>query len=440
MAGSTSQLKRVLGVGSGIAVTVGLVVGSGIFRTPGLVAQELGDPLWIMAAWLAGGLVALGGSLVYAELATLMPRAGGEYAFIRATYGPLLGFMYGWAYVVVIVALGNAGVAVIFGEYLTRLAGLPHGAEGLIGAVTVILLTLTNLAGLRVAAGLMNALTLIKLAALLAIAAAAFAVGGASSSPPPTSAPTGAPALLLGLAVAFQSVLWTYDGWGDATKLAEEVRRPDHSLPRILVGGALLVIALYLLLNGAFLWALHPADMAASKLVAADVAGRVLGRGGELFVTVLACLSVFGYLNAALMAMPRVPFAMARDGLAFRVLARANAAGTPAAAVLSLGVVTAVLALIGSFERILAVYTFVGMLMWSPVFLAVIVLRRRRPDAPRAFLLPGYPWTALAMLAVYLGVATAVAVSSPTDALLGVGLVAPALPVYLLLRTSRRHR
>jgi amino acid transporter len=424
-------LRRTLVTADGLAVVLGITVGSGIFRTPGLVAAQLGRPSLIFAAWVLGGVVALLGVLIFAELATRHPQAGGKYVFAREAYGRRAAFVVGWVealgmYTAVIAALG-----VVSGEYLARLFGWPASWAAGLGIACIAGFTGLNLLGVAAGRWAQNLATLAKIVALAVVVLAAGLRGdGAGWESPATSAPAGlAAAIALGL--AFQSVLWTYYGYVDVAKVAEEVADPDRRLPRILLYGIAATIALYLLLNAAFLQVLPLERMAASNLVAGDVVHEIFGARAGGLMAALALLVVISCLNGNVFVTPRVFFGMARDGRAPRALASVNVGGTPWTATLLVGGVAAALAASGTFERLLSLSITLVLVIDSFMVLVLLRLRRREPRAP--FRVPLYPFLPLLFLSIYAVLMAAACVGQPGVSALALGVIAAAYGVSRLV-------
>ena len=383
----------------GLAVVVGIMVGSGIFRTPGTVAALLGRPGLTFVAWTLGGAVGFLGALVFAELATRFPSAGGKYVYAREAYGRRAGFVIGWIEALGIYAAAIAAIGVACGEYLARLCGLPAAAVPLLGAGFVLLLTGMNLLGVSVGRWAQNLATAAKVLALLAALAVAIAAGsGAGWKGSLPAAPTGL-AVWGALALAFQSVIWTYYGYPDAAKIAEEVKDPNRNLPRIFLVGIASVTVLYLLLNAAFLQVLPFEQIAASKLVAGDVAAAIFGAHAGTFLTGLALLVVLASLNGNLFVTPRVIFGLSRDGLGPRVFSSVTAGGNPWAAMILVGLVSTVLAATGTFEDLLSYAIAFVLLTDGFMVLVLFKLRKREPEAP--FKVPLYPLLPLIFLGAY---------------------------------------
>ncbi len=397
--GSMPELKRSLRLFDGLAMVVGIMVGSGIFRTPGLVAQELGRPGLTFVAWVLGGGLAFLGALVFAELATRHPQAGGKYVYAREAFGPRIGFVVGWVEGLAIYTAAIAAFGVVTGEFIGRLAGWPPGVTKWIGVGAVVLFTGINLIGVTSGRWVQNVVTSAKALALIAVVVLGFVAGtGAGWSGSLVTAPRGL-ALFGALAVAFQSVIWTYYGYPDAAKIAEEVVDPGRTLPRVFLYGIGVATTLYVLLNASFLHVLPFSHIAASNLVAGDVAAAIFGPHGEILMTALALLVVLASLNGNVFVTPRVIFGLAREGLGPAVLARVNAGGTPWAAMLLVGAVSVVLAATGKFTDLLAVAVALILVIDGVSVAALFRLRARTPEAP--FRVPFYPAVPVVFIVVY---------------------------------------
>ncbi len=392
-----SEMKRVLRVRDGLAITVGIVIGAGILRTPGLIAEYLGNGWLILSVWVLGGVVAALSTLVLAEMAAALPKAGGKYVYAREAFGPVAGFVAGWSELLVSRAFSGAIKAVAIAEYIIILVG--SGSVRLLAVGVVAGYVILHLGGLKVGTTFQNITTAIKVAVLLAIAAAGIAAGDGSGLIAP---PTVEHASLLGFALAYQSVAFAYYGWEDAAKMAEEIRDPGRSLPRILIGGAIAVAVLYLLVNTAYLAALTPQEMAGSELVARDAVQGVFGNTAATFVVVASLLILISSGNVNFLGMPRVAFGLARSGLAPKIFQYISPRGTPVAGLFLIGTVILVLASTGALEFLIQFMMLVAISVDLMVLSAFFRLRRTRPELERPLRVPGGVWTAGATIVLYL--------------------------------------
>lgn len=415
------SLKKLIRVREGLAITVGIVIGAGILRTPGLIAEYLGNAWTILAVWLLGGLVAALSTLLLAEMATALPRAGGKYVYAREAFGPVAGFVAGWSELLVTRAFSGAAKAVVIAEYLVILVG--RGSVPLLAGTVILAFALLHLGGLRAGTTFQNVSTLIKVAVLAGIAAAGIWAGDAQGF---VEAGGAVPqyAGLLGFALAYQAVAFAYYGWEDAAKMAEETQDPGRALPRILIGGAAAVAVLYLLINVAFLSALTPAEMAGSPLVAQDAIADVFGDVAGTVVVVAGLLILVSSLNVNFLGMPRVAYGLARDRLAPRAFTEVSARGTPAPALLFISVIILGLALTGAFEFLIRFMMMVAISVDLMVMLAFLRLRRRRPDLPRPLRVPWHPWLPGLTVALYVLVLAIIVGTQPALALGGAIMIA----------------
>jgi basic amino acid/polyamine antiporter, APA family len=430
------RLPRRLGLWSTAAVTVGIMIGSGVFRVPAAVAAQTGSPGIMLLVWVVGALVALCGALSLAEVAALFPRAGGMYVYLREAYGPLTAFLFGWLYLI-IIPTGAGAIALVFAEYLSRLVPLSAGQVRLVAAGLIVLLAAAQYRSVRFGAAIQNVSTAAKVLAIVALTVAAFALGPSGGA----WAPGGPihPVTWGGFGLGLVTVLWAYNGWQDVTCLSGEVRDPRRALPRALVGGTLAVAAVYLLANAAYLHVLPLSAMATSPLVAADVAVRLVGPVGAALVAALVCLSTFGALNAVLMAIPRVFWAMADDGLFFRFVAAVHPRyRTPHMAITAMAVLSVVYLALQSFEQLIEAFILASLPFWALSVASVFVFRRRRPDAPRVYRTPGYPVVPLLFVgAMVMLVANSLA-AHPEATVTSLGAVVAGVPLYYAWRRASR--
>ena len=417
----------------GLAVVVGIMVGSGIFRTPGTVAALLGRPWLTFVAWTLGGAVGFLGALIFAELSTRYPQAGGKYVYAREAFGRRVAFAIGWIEALGTYCAAIAAIGVVCGEYLARLCGWPgNGAR--LGAGLVLAFTGLNLVGVSVGRWAQNVATAAKMLALLAAIGIAAAAGtGAGWKGALPAAPSGL-AAWGALALAFQSVIWTYYGYPDAAKIAEEVKDPARTLPRIFLFAIAGVTVLYLLLNGAFLQVLPFDRVASSNLVAGDVAEAIFGGRAGRLMAALALVVVLASLNGNLFVTPRVVFGLARDGLGPSALTRVNAGGSPWAAMILVGAFSAALAATGTFEGLLSLAIVFVLVIDGFMVVVLFRLRSREPGAP--FRVPFYPGVPLVFLGVYALLFFAAVLQQPGLSAAAVGTLAATYLSFNLLSAT----
>lgn len=438
------RLQRRIGFFSAACVVVANMIGTGIFTTSGFILQELGDPAALMLCWLLGGVFALSGALCCAELGASFPRAGGEYAFLRESFGPAMGFLSGWVSLVVGFSAPIAASAIAFAAYLGPLAGL--GAEPLaalrvggltlaalspqvLAAVAVIaLLTLVHCLGLAFGSRVQNALTLLKLAVLAALLAAGFTLGRGDFS----HLGGGNLGVVLDgrFAVSLIFVSFAYSGWNAAAYLGAEIVDPARNLPRALVAGTALVAGLYLAMNLLYLYALPPAAMSGVLDVGAAAAAALFGpRAGSWFGLAIA-LGLLSVLSSMIMTGPRVYYAMSADRLFFRSLGRLHPARrAPVAAICLQAAVAAAMALTASFQALL-IYIGFTLSLFSLCAVAGLMVLRRRGALSGSYRTPGYPVTPLVFILGNLWIVLYSLATSPAAPLLGIATMALGLAVY----------
>jgi APA family basic amino acid/polyamine antiporter len=444
------QLVRGLGAWDGALLTIGAMVGTGIFITTGDIAKYLPYPGLIILVWLAGGLLTLAGALTYAELGVLFPRAGGIYHFLKEAYGPLPGFLFGWASFLVIMSGGIAAIAVGFGEYLGSflpwfstqhvLLAVPVGSwtwtlsGGQVAAATaILLLTAVNYIGLREGAGVQNLLTVLKVGAVAGFAALGLLVAPKVQPSLHALQPSGG--VIAAFGVGLIAALWGYDGWYGLVLSAGEVRQPERNLPRGLIWGTVAVTAMYALLNVVYIRALPVEVMATTPRIGETAAAALFGAIGARLVSLVVLVSSFGCLAATILYAARIYLPMAQDGLFFHALAEVHPRyRTPGRSLLAQGGWSALLAVSGTFSQLYTYAMFAVTLFHVATGAAVFVLRRTRPDMPRPYRVWGYPVVpGLFILTCGLLVANTLS-ERPLESLWGLGLVALGLPAYAYWR------
>jgi APA family basic amino acid/polyamine antiporter len=391
-----SSLSRTLRPRDLLLLFIGSVIGSGIFLTPGLILRQLdGSVGAAFLVWIVGGVLSLLGALTYAELSAANPEAGGLYCFIRDGFGRIPAFLYGWSLFLVIASGTIAALAHAFTRYLAEVVPFPPAATKLIAVAMIAVVTAVNVWGTRKSSDLQNWTTLIKAGAVAVLSAVLLALGHhAGEIPVALPAAQHGMSLFSAFGLAMIAVLWAYEGWQFGTYSAGEVIDPQKSFPRAFLLGSLILVALYLVANVAYLIALGPAAATASDAIAATAASSVLGPWAGKFIAVTILISVFSSTNSVILTAPRVFYAMANDNLFFKKLAEVHPRfGTPAAAIISLGVWSAVLACAGKFAELIGGVIFVGWIFYGLGAAAIFPLRRKSPNAKLPYRVPGYPFT-----------------------------------------------
>jgi amino acid transporter len=433
-------LPRRLGFWTAIAVVIGDVIGSGIFRVPAAVATEVGSVPGIMLVWVLGGIITLCGALSLAELAAAMPKAGGVFVYLRETFGPGVAFLFGWT-IMLAEPAASAAIALVFAEYLGRLVPLSPTGIRLVAALLILVMAGAGYRSVRGAGAIQNVATVAKVAAILALVGAAFLLGDGSAGALGTGAASTATTIRpSGVGLGLVAALWAYTAWHDLGFVAGEVRDPGRTLPRALVAGIGIVIVVYLLANAAYLYVLPFDTLRTSSLVASDTMVRVLGAGGAAAVAVMVMVSTLGALNGTILVNPRVLYAMAVEGLLFRPLARVHPRyATPHVAITVYTALALVFVWSRSFEQLIESFVL-GTWPWLALAVAaVMVLRRRRPDMPRPYRTPGYPFVPLVFIAGTMLVVGTALVERPVTTLVGVGLTLLGVPLYLIRSAAGRR-
>lgn len=451
---SQPGLKPALGAWDTASLTIGSVLGTAIFLTPAEIARALPHAGLILAAWIAGGLLTLAGALTYAEMGAMFPLAGGQYHYLKEAYGKLPAFLFGWVSFFVIMSGGIAAIAAGFGEYLGifvpffsgghRLFSVPVGSAvwtvtggQLAGALAIALLTAVNALGVREGAAVQNLLTALKVGSLAVFAALGLFVAAPAS--PHLTAPLPAMPIAAPFGVALIAVLWAYDGWYNATFSAGEMRDPGRTLPRGLIAGTLVVLAVYATVNFVYLRALPPAQLAASGQVGEAAAVALFGPGVARLVSLSILVAMFGCLAANILACSRIYQPMAADGLFFSALARIEPRyRVPLASLTAQGIWATVLVLSGTFEQLFTYVVFIEVVIFAGTGAAIFVLRRTRPQAPRPYRAFGYPLVPAFFIAASLAIALNTLLEKPIQSVAGLGLLVLGLPAYALW--TRRER
>jgi len=459
MSASKSQLVRGLSLIAAISIVVGNVIGTGVFLKARVMTCNVGTPKMVLLVYVIAGLLSLAGALTYAELAAMMPHAGGEYVFLREAYGPRWAFLYGWMSFFIGKAGSQAALGVGFAIFLNVLLGgslsgqyfsanllgyqIPFGHLQVVALAAILIVTLINCAAVKVSGGVAAFLTGIKIGLVLFVGVGAFLLAqGADWSHFAMSNRGGAcegvaasaRAGFAGFGAAMLGALWAYDGWNNVTLVAGEVKDPHRNLPRALIGGMLLVSGLYIFVNFAYFYVLSPTEVAnvsAASSVATEVARRFLGPLAISLIAAALLSSTFGTLHTSILTGARVPYAMAQDRLFFRSLSRVSSrTHVPIGALIAQAIWACVLTLSGSFDALTDYAIFGLWIFYALVTASVFVFRKRMPDAERPYRTWGYPVVPILFLIVAGMLLVNTVLTTPRQALTGIGLIALGLPVY----------
>lgn len=437
-----NTLERTLTFRDLVFIVIGGVIGSGIFIVPATVLRQVGGSVGIaLGVWLGAGVLSLLGALTYGELSALKPEAGGIYVYLRDAFGPFVGFLYGWTLFFVITSGTVATLSVAFTAYLAELVPISP-LVGRLAAIAMIVATmLINLVGTRESASVTNWATSFKLGALVLMSVLLLVAGDAASSalPAADAAPLGGVALLSAIGLATIGVLWAYEGWQYATFSAGEIRNAQHAFPRGIALGTIVLILVYCLANVSYVAALGPEGVMASPGVAASAVSATFGSGAGRLIAFAILVSIFSAAHATVLTCSRVFYAMARDGVFFRRLAEIHPkTGTPAYAIVASCGWAMLLAFTGTFEQLLTYVVFTGWIFYALGAASIFVYRRREPGAARPFRVPGYPWTPVLFVLASIAIVGNALVTTPVQAMIGLGVVFLGAPAYLLWKSGER--
>jgi APA family basic amino acid/polyamine antiporter len=438
-ASSATGLARRLGLFDAAMIVMGGIIGSGIFMNPYVVARRVHTAPLILACWLLGGLVALAGAFIYAELAAQRPNLiGGQYAYLRDAYHPAVGFLYGWALLLVVQTGGMAAVTVTFARYFLELTHLPV-KDSLVAALTLSVLTIINCLGVKAGSTVQNILMLIKISALvMLVVCALWFVGTPELSLKPVLDEPASPHLLVVFAAAMGPVMFSYGGWHTASFVAGEMRRPERDLSRGLLIGVIGVVVLYVAANVVYLGVLGAAGLAQNTTPASHVMRLALGETGVKLIAIGIAISTVGFLSQSMLTAPRVYFAMARDGVFFKSVGYVSPVSrVPVVAIALQGILAIVIALSGTFEQILNYVVSVDFIAYGLTATCLFIFRRRLNAGGSGYRVPAHPITTLFFIAVCWSVVAGTVYSYPKNSLIGLGIVLAGLPVYFLWRVGR---
>ncbi len=438
----TERLPRTVGLFSAVAVIVGTTIGSGIFRVPAKVAGLVGEPGAVLLAWVIGGALALFGALTVAELAAASPRSGGLFAYIDEAFGPMPAFLFGWSQLSVIRASALGSIATIFAEYLGYFTKFTPQEVRYAAAATILVVALINYLGVKYASRVMGVATIAKYVGMVGLVVLAFSAGdGNWSNFSHSGAATVTTFSVSMVASALVSIMWAYDGWADLSYIGGEIKNPGRNFPIALIGGTILIIAIYLLLNAAYIYLVPISEMAGEPLIAATAAARIplLGGAGAGIVSAIVMISCFGTLNGSMLTNPRIFFAMADRGLFFKAVARVSPKfQTPSVAIWLAAILGCVYVMFNDFQQLADRFVLGIWPFYILAILGVFVMRKKRPDLERPYKTIGYPIVPIVFLLAAGGMVINALVTDPVNTGVTFLILGAGVPLYYLTLGRRR--
>jgi basic amino acid/polyamine antiporter, APA family len=436
-----AELRRELSLFDMTMIAIGSSIGSGIFLTPALIAKALPSPLWILGVWILGGITTMCGALTYAELGAMMPRAGGVYVFLSEAYGGLVGFLYGWAYFLVVNTGAIAALAVAFSTYFGFVVPAAADHATLVGIAGIILVTVINVLGVRAGGVFSDLFTILKMAGIGLLVVVGLGWGSLSTTNyalPLGHLPGG---LSSALTLAFVSILWSFGGWQHATFTAAEAKDPQRTVPLALIFGALAVTCIYVVTNVAYMFLMAPAQMAVSTRIASDAISLVLGPVGGTLIAITIFISTFGTTGIYTLTAPRIYYAMANDGLFFRKVAEVHPRfRTPMFAIILQSAWAIVLILFwGTFESLISYVVFTDWIFFALAAFSIFIFRRRIPEAARPYRTLGYPVTPLLFVLISSLFVIYTLFEKPAEATAGLLFLVLGIPVYHFWRARSQR-
>lgn len=429
---SSPGLLRRLNTFDMTMIVIGSVIGAGIFMTPASIARELPSPLLIVSVWVLGGVTALCGALTYAELGGMMPDAGGVYVYLARAYGGLWGFLYGWAYFVVVNTGGLAAIALVYASYLGYFVHLSAAGIKIVAVAGIVFMTGVNYFGVKLGGTFAGIFTVLKVAAIAGLVVFGFLLGSSNASSFIPFIPKSISGhLSSSIAIAMVGVLWTYGGWQHATFLAGEARDPRKSLPISIIAGTLLVVAAYVSINLVYLHLLPVASISSSTRVAADAAQSFLGPAGGMLISVAIIISTFGTAGIYTLSAPRIYYAMAEDGVFFRKTAYIHPKyHTPTYSIIFQSAWVIVLLFSGNFLQLITYAIFADWIFFALTAASVFVFRRKMKELDRPYETLGYPYTTLFFVAVASWFVINTLVTAPLQSFAGLAFISLGVPIY----------
>lgn len=431
-----NHLKKALGVGFGIAILIGGTIGVGILRTPGTIAGMLNNHFLIIMCWILGGVYVLIGAGCYAELATMLPKAGGSYNYVKRAFGDYAGFIIGW-FDYLTNAIAPAFLCIVISEYVIVILPFLKNQSTLLSIGFLMAFTVLHAQGVKSGSIMQQITSVIKVLFFAGFISACFMYSGVRFAPLEKENSIFETGVIIGFFKSLQMVLGSYDGWNAGCFFAEEDENPTKNIPKALYTGAVIVIAIYVIINMAFLYVLPVSAIANSSLVASDVAKIIFGNQGAFIVTLIAIFSIISILNAFMMITPRILYGMSRDGFFIQKGTIVNKGGTPIVSLLVSSSFAFVLILIGSFEVLFSLATFMSVIVWGFAYCALIKLRKSEPNLPRPYKSWGYPWTTFIMIGCSIALFIGFAYSDQKSLLVISSITLLSYPIYLGLKTKK---
>lgn len=431
-----NQLKKTLGLSFNIAVLIGGTIGVGILRTPGSIAGLLNNYWLILASWIFGGLYVLLGANSYSELATMLPKAGGSYNYIKRALGEYAGFLSGW-YDYIVNAIPPAFYCIVISEYTIILFPELANYSTVISISLLVAFVLLHLSGVKNGSVIQQITSFLKVICFVALVVACFMYTGTEIPPIKTDNSIFQIGLLFGFFKSLQLIIGTYNGWNAVCFFAEENDDPGKNIPKSLYSGVLLVVAIYVLVNAAFFHVLPIETLAKSNLAAADVAKVLFGESGAKIVTVISIFSLISILNAFMMIPPRILYGLSRDGFFIEKGTQVNKGGTPIVALLVSSFFSLFLICIGSFEVLFSFAAFISIIVWGLAYYSLLKLRTTEPDLPRPYRSFWYPWTTIIAIIFSIALLAGFIYSDPKSFIIIVGIAIASYPLFLVLKKRR---
>jgi basic amino acid/polyamine antiporter, APA family len=433
------ELPRKLGMLDATVMIIGIVIGAGIFVLPNLIARDLPSAPAVLSLWVVSGILSIIGALAYAELGTMMPATGGLYVYLREAYGPLCAFVSGWTFMLAVMSGGIAFLTVMFSLYVGRFIPLTPLMSKVVSLALLTVLSAVNVIGVREGAWVQRTFTFLKIAGLVTLIGAALFTSrpAAIAAAQVSTAAVQRPLSLSGFGMAMTACLMVYNGWSYVSFVAGEIKDPARNLLRSLLAGMVVVMALYLFANLAYMKVMTISEIAATERVGAEVATRTMGAIGGTFVSLVVLLSITGAVNGCILTAARVPFAQAKDGLFFSRFGRIHPRfQTPAFAIVAGGMWTAVLIVSGSYEMLYSYSILAAWIFYTLGVLAVYVFRRSMPDAARPYRMWGYPYSVWAFVCVSVWFILNALITTPRPSLAAFGMIAIGAVAYRIWRKS----